>query len=109
MSEKIQIWLVLEECSHQPFQQTQTCCDNLLVIFLSSLIFSHFSPCSDSLRGSDTVEKNDVFVPVMAAKCNGGVITAAALEYGSIGNGAYPGLPFVCNVSEKVSPINKNT
>lgn len=48
-------------------------------------------------------------MPVMAAKCNGGVITAAALEYGFIGNGAYPGLPIVCNVSEKVSPINKNT
>lgn len=101
--------MVLEESPHQPFQQTQTCCNNLLVIFLSSLIFSHFSPCSDSLGGSDTVEKNDVFVPVMAVKCNGGVITAAALEYGSVGNGAYHALPFVWNVSEKVSPMNKNT
>lgn len=77
------------------------------MIFLSSLTFSHSSPCSDSEAVIE--KKNYVFVPVMAAKCNGGVITVAALEYGSIANGAYPGLPFVYNVSEKVSPINKNT
>lgn len=78
------------------------------VVFLSPLI-SSFSSCSDSLAGSDSVKKNGVFVPVMAAKCNGGVVAAAALERGSVANGAYPGRPFVCGASEKVSPINRNT